>query len=48
VAVGLEVGPDMGGSQASKIFTMNAMGALVINREWHRGDIDVPSRSAAF
>ena len=39
VAAGLEVGPDIGST--SKIFSMNALGALVINADGVAADIDV-------
>ena len=39
VAAGLEIGPDIGST--SKIFNMNALGALVINADGVAADIDV-------
>ena len=39
VAAGLEIGPDM--AAGSKIFTMNALGALVINGDGIAADIEV-------
>ena len=41
VAAGLEIGSDIGASNGSKIFTMNALGALVINGAGIAADIEV-------
>jgi Ca2+-binding RTX toxin-like protein len=41
VAAGLEIGPDIGVSNNNKIFTMNALGALVINGSGLAADIQV-------
>ncbi len=41
VAAGLEIGPDIGAAQGSKLFSMNALGALVITGDGIAADIDV-------
>ena len=41
VAAGLEIGPDIGAAQGSKLFVMNALGALVITGDGIAADIDV-------
>ena len=41
VAAGLEVGPDIGATQGNKLFTMNALGALIITGDGIAADIDV-------
>ena len=41
VAAGLELGPDINAAESSKIFTMSALGALVINSDGIAGDLDI-------
>jgi hypothetical protein len=41
VAVGLEIGPDMGASAGGKLFTMNALGALVITGDGVAADVQI-------
>ncbi len=41
VAAGIEIGPDIGAAANNKIFTMNALGALVINGAGLAADIQV-------